>query len=84
MWYNYWGQVIILMDKSMPVMDGLEATRILKKDESTKAIPIIAISSSAMKGDKERMLQEGADDYMSKPVDIYKVLKIVSQYVQRQ
>ena len=75
---------IILMDKNMPVMDGLEATRILKKDESTKAIPIIAISSSAMKGDRETILESGCDDYISKPVDIYKVLEIVSQYTQRQ
>ncbi len=75
---------IILMDKNMPIMDGLEATRILKKDESTKAIPIIAISSSVMKGDRETILESGCDDYISKPVDIYKVLEIVSQYTQRQ
>jgi len=75
---------IILMDKNMPIMDGLEATRTLKKDESTKNIPIICLTSSAMKGDKEKILQAGADDYMSKPVDIYKVIEIVAQYVQRQ
>ena len=75
---------IILMDKNMPIMDGLEATRALKKDESTKNIPIICLTSSAMKGDREKILQAGADDYMSKPVDIYKVIEIVAQYVQRQ
>ncbi len=74
---------IILMDKNMPVMDGLEATRILKKDESTKAIPIIIISSSAMKGDREEILESGCDEYMSKPIDIYKVLETVAQYAQR-
>ena len=65
---------IILMDKNMPVMDGLEATRILKEDNTTKDIPIIVISSSAMKGDREAILEAGCDDYMPKPVDIYKVL----------
>jgi CheY-like chemotaxis protein len=75
---------IILMDKNMPVMDGLEATRILKGDNTTKDIPVICISSSAMKGDREIILESGCDDYMSKPVDIYKVLEIVAQYVKRQ
>ncbi len=74
---------IILMDKNMPVMDGLEATRTLKKDESTKTIPIVIISSSAMKGDREEILESGCDEYMSKPVDIYKVLETVAQYAQR-
>ncbi len=73
---------VIIMDINMPVMDGLEATQILKKDESTKNIPIICISSSAMKGDKEKILQTGCDEYISKPIDIYKVLGIVAQYVQ--
>ncbi len=75
---------IILMDWQMPVMDGLEATRILKKDESTKAIPIIVISASAMKGDREEILKSGCDEYMSKPVDIYKVLEVVAQYTRRE
>ena len=75
---------IILMDKNMPVMDGLEATRILKGDNTTKDIPIICISSSAMKGDREIILESGCDEYISKPVDIYKVLEIVAQYIQRQ
>ena len=48
---------IILMDKNMPVMDGLEATRIIKEDNTTKDIPIICISSSAMKGDRETILE---------------------------
>ncbi len=72
---------VIIMDKNMPVMDGIEATQILKKDESTKHIPIIFVTSSAMKGDREEILQTGCDEYMSKPIDIYKVLEIVAQYV---
>ncbi len=75
---------LILMDKNMPVMDGLEATRILKGDNTTKDIPIICISSSAMKGDRKIILESGFDEYISKPVDIYKILEIVAQYIQRQ
>ncbi len=74
---------VIIMDKNMPVMDGIEATQILKKDESTKHIPIIFVTSSAMKGDREEILQTGCDEYMSKPIDIYKVLEIVAQYVPK-
>ncbi len=74
---------IILMDINMPVMDGIEATRILKEDESTKAIPIIVLTSSAMKGDRETILESsGCDDYMSKPLDVYAVLEMVDKYLQ--
>ncbi len=73
---------VIIMDKNMPVMDGLEATQILKKDQSTKHIPIIFVTSSAMKGDREEILQSGCDEYISKPIDIYKVLDMVAHYVQ--
>ncbi len=72
---------VIIMDRNMPVMDGLEATQILKKDESTMHIPIIFVTSSAMKGDREEILKTGCDEYISKPIDIYKVLGIVAQYV---
>ena len=75
---------IILMDKNMPVMDGLEATQVLKGDNTTKDIPIICISSSAMKGDREKILESGCDEYISKPFDIYEILEIVAQYIQRQ
>jgi CheY-like chemotaxis protein len=74
---------VIIMDKNMPVMDGLEATKVLKKDESTKHIPIISMTSSAMKGDREEILKTGCDEYISKPIDIYKVLDMVAQYVQK-
>ena len=73
---------VIIMDKNMPVMDGIEATQILKGDESTKSIPIIFVTSSAMKGDREEILKSGCDEYISKPIDIYKVLDMMAQYVQ--
>lgn len=73
---------IIIMDKTMPVMDGLEATQILKADADTKNIPIICITSSAMKGDREKIIQAGCDDYMSKPVDINEVLNKVAEMLE--
>ena len=71
---------LILMDIMMPKMDGLEATRILKADATTKHIPIIALTSYAMKGDKERTLEAGCDGYIAKPVDIQELLKAVEHY----
>jgi two-component system cell cycle response regulator DivK len=73
---------LILMDIMMPKMDGLEATRIIKADSKTKHIPVIALTSYAMKGDKERTLEAGCDGYIAKPVDIQEVLKTVEHYLQ--
>ncbi len=75
---------LILMDIMMPNMDGLEATRILKADASTSSIPIIALTSYAMAGDKERILQAGCDQYITKPVDIKEFLKTVAEYSPQQ
>jgi two-component system, cell cycle response regulator DivK len=60
---------LILMDLSLPVLDGWEATRRLKAREDTRGIPIIALSSHAMVGDEAKARQCGCDDYMSKPLD---------------
>lgn len=59
---------LILMDLSLPVVDGWEAARRLKADENLKSIPIIALSAHAMTGDEERALRCGCDDYLSKPL----------------
>ncbi len=72
---------LILMDIQMPEMDGLEATRILKTDAATRDIPILALSSYAMKGDKERILAAGCDGYLAKPFDIKELLKTVAAYL---
>lgn len=65
---------IILMDMSMPVMDGWEATRILKADEATKSIPIIGLSAHAMQSDRDRAIEIGCDEYEVKPIVLDKLL----------
>lgn len=72
---------LILMDIQLPVMGGLEATRILKDDAATRNIPIIALTAYAMPGDVEKIRQAGCDGYMSKPIDIPKLLRMVGEYV---
>ncbi len=60
---------LILMDLSLPVIDGWEATRRIKAQETLRAIPIIALTAHAMKGDEEKARECGCDDYLSKPLD---------------
>ncbi len=60
---------LILMDLSLPVIDGWEATRRIRASEALKHIPIIALSAHAMVGDEEKARQSGCDDYISKPLD---------------
>jgi two-component system, cell cycle response regulator DivK len=62
---------LILMDIQLPGMDGLEATRLLKHDEATRGIPVIALTALAMKGDEERIRAAGCDGYIAKPL-VYK------------
>ena len=65
---------LILMDLSLPVLNGWDATRQLKQSEATRAIPVIALSSHAMAGDREKALEAGCDEYDTKPVDITSLL----------
>lgn len=66
---------LILMDMSLPVMDGWEATRRIKADPATCGIPIIALSAHAMASDREMALAAGCDDYDSKPVDLPRLVQ---------
>jgi CheY-like chemotaxis protein len=66
---------LVLMDLSLPVIDGWEATRRLKADPATRAIPVIALTAHAMAGDRTRALEAGCDDYDTKPVDLPRLLE---------
>lgn len=65
---------LILMDMSLPVIDGWEATRQIKASEATKKIPVIALTAHAMAGDREKAMEMGCDDYDTKPVEITRLL----------
>ncbi len=65
---------IILMDLSLPVMDGWEATRQIKADPATQGIPVIALTAHAMAGDEKKARAAGCDDYDTKPIDLKRLL----------
>lgn len=69
---------LILMDLSLPVIDGWEATRRLKSEASTQNIPVIALSAHAMAGDREKAIAAGCDDYDTKPVELPRLLEKIS------
>jgi CheY-like chemotaxis protein len=73
---------LILMDIQMPVMDGIEAIRVLKTDPVTKDIPVIALTSYAMAGDSERLLNEGFNGYIPKPINVKRFIEAIKKYVQ--
>lgn len=69
---------LILMDIQLPGMDGLQATVLLKQDPATRAIPVIALTALAMKGDEERIRAAGCDGYIAKPVRYQELLAMIS------
>lgn len=72
---------LILMDISLPVMDGLQATRQLKAAPETQAIPIIALTAHAMAGDREKCLEAGCNDYATKPVEFPQLLAKIQAFL---
>jgi len=69
---------LILMDMSLPVIDGWEATRMLKADAATRGIPVIGLTAHAMAGDREKCLEAGCDDYDTKPVELVRLLEKIN------
>jgi CheY-like chemotaxis protein len=74
---------LILMDIMMPVMDGYECMREIRANEKYKNLPIIAVTAKALKGDKQKCLDAGANDYMTKPIDYKVLLALVEQYISK-
>lgn len=72
---------LILMDLSLPIMDGWEATRNIKGDGATQSIPVIALTAHAMQGDEEKALEAGCDDYDTKPVQFKRLLEKIGKFV---
>ena len=74
---------LILMDISLPVLDGWEATRRIKADPATAAIPVIALTAHAMAGDKQTALSVGCNDYDTKPVELARLLDKMEQLLSQ-
>ncbi len=73
---------LILMDMSLPVIDGWEAARRVRENEATRKIPVIALTAHAMAGDREKAIEAGCDDYDTKPVEITRLLGKIAALIE--
>ncbi len=71
---------LVLLDVQLPGIDGVETLARLRRDERTESIPVLALTAQAMHGDRERFLDAGFDGYLSKPIDILDLLRVVKEY----
>ncbi|MBO6854131.1 MAG: response regulator [Marivivens sp.] len=76
------GPDLILLDMSLPVLDGWDAAKALKGNQATKHIPIIALTAHAMAGDREKALEVGCDDYDTKPVELARLLDKITHWLE--
>jgi len=74
---------LILMDRSLPKLDGLEVVRRLKSDEATKDIPIVALTAHAMRGDREKALAAGCDGYIPKPINVRTLAEQIRSHLEK-
>ena len=74
---------LILMDMSLPVMDGWEATRTLKADAATRSIPVVALTAHAMTSDREKALEAGCDAYETKPVELPRLIETMEKLLEQ-
>ncbi len=72
---------LVLMDMSLPVLDGWEATRQIKADAALQAIPVVGLSAHAMSGDDERAKEAGCDDYLTKPVNFESLFAVLDKFL---
>jgi len=75
---------LILMDMSLPVLDGWEATKRIKANDVTKHIPVIALTAHAMSGDREKAIEAGCDEYDTKPIDLPRLLDKINSLIKQE
>ncbi len=71
---------LVLLDITLPGIDGIEVVKNVKSDQSIRHIPVIAVTASAMRGDKERFLEAGCNDYLSKPIQVSELIEMVEKH----
>lgn len=74
---------LVLMDMSLPVLDGWEATRRIKSDPATRRIPVIALTAHAMEDDRQKAMESGCDDYDTKPVELPRLIDKIERLLER-